>query len=73
MSPLVVGNSLVVVVEADIFRGQELKAPNFVSIFLGETDKVTPVLFLRVSIVDDDAITLFYLFLSYFITFLFGL
>jgi len=73
MLPFVVGNPLVVVVEADLFGGQELETPHFVSILFGQVNEILAIFSLRVGIVDDNTGSLLDLFLSHLVALLFGL
>jgi len=73
MLSLIVCNSLVVVVETNILRSQELKTSHLVVIFLGKPDEIGPVFFLRVCVVNDHAVSFFDLFLSNFVALLFCL
>lgn len=73
MLSLVVGYSLVIVVEADVFGGQEFEASQFVAVLLRQTDKIGAVLLLGIGVVNDNALSLKDLLLSYFVTLLFGL
>lgn len=73
MLSLVVCHSLVVIVEADVFGGQELEASYLVAVLLRQADEIGTVLLLGVGVVDDYALSLEDLFFGYFVTLLFGL
>lgn len=72
MLPLVVGHSLVVIVETDVLGSQELEAPQFVAVFLRQANEVCAVLLLGVGVVDDHTASLQDRFLGDFVTLLFG-
>lgn len=69
MFSFVICHSLIIIVETDLLRSQKQKASHFVIVLLGQSNKISSVLFLRVCIVDNHAFSFQNLFLSHFVTF----
>lgn len=72
MLSLVIGHSLIVIVEANLLRGQEDEAAHLISVFLRQVDKVLTIFLLRVCVINHNAVTLFDLLLGHFVAFLLG-
>ena len=73
MFSLIIRNPLIVVMEADVLRRQKLETAHLIAVLCGQIDEISPILGLRVSIVDDDAISLLDLLLSHLVALLLGL
>jgi len=71
--PLIIRNPLIVVMEADVLRRQKLETAHLIAVLCSQIDEILPILGLRVSIVDDDTISLLDLLLSHLVALLLGL
>lgn len=73
MLSFIISNSLVVIMETNFFWSQESKTSEVYSMFLGQSDEISSIIFLRVCIVNNNTVSLQNLLLSDLITFLFCL
>ena len=72
MLSFAISDSLIVIMEAYLLRCQESKTSDFDVVFLCEADKVCAVLFLWVSVVDNNAVAFKDLLLGHFVALLFS-
>jgi hypothetical protein len=73
MLSLVVGNSLVIVVETDLLGRQHLEASHLYPVLLGQVDEVAPIFLLGVGVVYHYALSLAECLVSHFVALLLGL